>query len=359
MYRFESAGGHGIYLPDLKLSLDNSHERANWVFVSHAHADHLPRNRSTRALATRPTHQCMRLRGFKGECMEIGYGERTEFDSFAITLYPAGHILGSAMILIESDSGRLLYTGDTKTPASPATEGFELPKVPVDELIIEATFGLPIYKWKPIDELQSDMQAFALNALEDGATPIFLGYNLGKAQEILHLLAPLGLSMQIHGAGHPYCQIYQENGIELGDVSAYDRSTCEGKILVAPSSALGSGFASHVRQKKVAYCSGWAQTESRRIQLNVDAGFALSDHLDFFELLDVCRNLSPKKIHITHTPNPAVVEHFLEKEGLSASFLDLLPQAEESFESDSNRKALDGKVEDSRGAKTSSEGTNG
>ena len=349
MYRFESAGGHGIFLPDLKLSLDNSHEQADWVFVSHAHADHLPRNRSTRAIASRPTHQCMRLRGFKGECLELEFGERREFGAFAITLYPAGHILGSAMILIESDAGRLLYTGDTKTPASPATEGFILPEGQIDELIIEATFGLPIYKWKPIDELQSDMQAFALDALENGSTPIFLGYNLGKAQEILHLLAPLGLPMQIHGAGYPYCKVYQENGIELGDVSAYERSTCDGKILVAPSSALGSGFASNVRQKKVAYCSGWAQTESRRIQLNVDAGFALSDHLDFFELLEVCRTLSPKKIHITHTPNPAVVEHFLEKEGLSASFLNLSMLTEEEIDVQSDKsEVVEGPIENGK-----------
>jgi len=67
--------------------------------------------------------------------------------------------------------------------------------------------------------------------------------------------------------------------------------------------------------------------------MNLDAGFALSDHLDFYELLEVCRTLSPKKTHITHTPNPDVVKHFLEMEGLSASFLDLSMLSEESFDS--------------------------
>lgn len=329
MYRFESAGGHGIYLPDLKLSLDNSHPDAEWVFVSHAHADHLPRDRRSRVLATRTTHRFMKLRGFKGECRELAFGERLSFGSFDITLYPAGHILGSAMILVESDAGRLLYTGDTKTPASPTSEGFDLPEE-VDELIIEATFGLPIYKWKPVAEIQSQMQRFALQSLEDGETPIFLGYNLGKAQEILHLLAPLGLPMQIHGGGFPFCEVYQEEGFDLGNVTAYDRASCEGSILVAPSSALGSGFASNVSRTKVALCSGWAGTEARRTQMNLDAGFALSDHLDFFELLEVCGKLAPKQIYITHTPNPAVVQHFLEKEGLKASFLDLSPLQEET-----------------------------
>ncbi len=329
MYPFESAGGHGIYLPQLKLSLDNSHREAEWVFISHAHADHLPRDRHSRVIATPFTHQFMRLRGFKGECSELPFRERLSLSKCDVTLFPAGHILGSAMILIESDAGRLLYTGDTKTPPSPVTEGFDLPEE-VDELIIEATFGLPIYKWQPIEEIQAAMQKFALQSLQDGYTPLFLGYNLGKAQEILHLLAPLGVDMQIHGAGFPYCEVYQQAGFDLGNVRAYNRATCEGSILVAPSSALGSGFASHVSRIRTAFCSGWALTEARRMQMNLDAAFVLSDHLDFFELLDVCKTLAPKRIHITHTPNPTVVQHFLEKAGHQVSSLEFSPRSEDA-----------------------------
>jgi putative mRNA 3-end processing factor len=355
-----SSGGHGIFLKDFGLSLDNSHPEADVVFVSHAHADHLPRNRSCAAVCSAPTLAFMQKRGYKGDAFVLDWQTPTSLQSIreyfgiphggqstakalekgpekpstreaTLTLYPAGHILGSAMILIESDDGALLYTGDVKSPASPATEGVVWPSN-VDELIIEATFGLPIYKWRPTHEIQQDMLAFAKDTLEAGETPLFLGYNLGKAQEILHLLEPMDHRKMIHGGGYPYCEVYQQAGISLGNVEPYDRAHCEGAILVGPTSVLASGFASNVERLRVAQCSGWAALASRRTQLNLDRGFALSDHLDFFELLDVCDALQPRTIHITHSPTPDVVAHFLEQRGHHAQFLNLTMEQEEELD---------------------------
>lgn len=322
MLRFQKTGYHGLYFPDLGVALDGYHPESEYVFVSHAHADHMPRNRSTSAFATSATLNLMKLRGFRGNGTVLKFGETLETDRFRATLYRAGHILGSAMVFLETDEGSLLYTGDYKTPPSPASEGFEAPES-ADFLITEATFGLPIYRWKPLEELSEEIRTFATKTLNDGYTPIFLGYNLGKAQEILHILSPLGLPAMIHGAGHKLCSVYDEHHIDLGNYTAYDRDSCEGHILVAPSSALSGGFASNVSKKKVAYCSGWAANESRRTQLNAHKLIALSDHLDFFELIRFCKELSPKKVFITHTPNPDVVQHYLEYEGIESSFLDL------------------------------------
>jgi putative mRNA 3-end processing factor len=328
MFRFQKTGYHGLYFPDLGIALDGYHPDSEYVFVSHAHADHMPRNRSTKAYATSATIDLMKLRGFRGEATSLKFGKPLETDRFKATLYPAGHILGSAMIFIETDEGSLLYTGDYKTPPSPASEGFSAPDS-VDFLITEATFGLPIYRWKSLQELGSEIQTFATNSLADGYTPVFLGYNLGKAQEILHILAPLDLPAMIHGAGFKLCKVYDEHNIDLGNYSAYDRENCEGKILIAPSSALSNGFASNVSKKKIAYCSGWAANESRRTQLTAHKLIALSDHLDFFELILFCKKLSPKKVFVTHTPNPDVVQHYLENEGIESSFLDLEAEPED------------------------------
>ncbi|HMB40938.1 MAG TPA: MBL fold metallo-hydrolase [Balneolaceae bacterium] len=322
MLRFQKTGYHGLYFPDLGIALDGYHPESDYVFVSHAHADHMPRNRSTSAFATSATIDLMKLRGYRGEATALEFGNPLETDRFKATLYPAGHILGSAMVFLETDEGSLLYTGDYKTPPSPASEGFETPET-ADFLITEATFGLPIYRWKPIDELVEEIKTFATNSLNNGFTPVFLGYNLGKAQEILHILAPLRLPAMIHGAGYKLCKVYDDHNIDLGSYSAYDRDSCEGQILVAPSSALSNGFASNVSRKKVAYCSGWAANESRRTQLTAHKLIPLSDHLDFFELIRFCKELSPKKVFITHTPNPDVVQHYLDNEGIESSFLDL------------------------------------
>ena len=326
--RFQKTGYHGLYFPDLGISLDGYHPKAEYTFVSHAHADHIPRNKKTVAFATEPTLELMKLRGFSGESNPLKFEESFEAGKCKITLYPAGHILGSAMIHIQTDDTTLLYTGDYRTPPSPATEGFGAPEQ-VDILITEATFGLPIYRWKSSDELAKEVRDFAAESLHDEATPIFLAYNLGKAQEIMNLLVPLNHPMMIHGAGFKLCAVYEKHGIDLGNYTAYDRDTCAGKILITPSSALAKGFASNLAKVRIAYCSGWAANESRRTQLNADRLIPISDHLDFFELIRFCKSLNPQKVYITHTPNPDVVQHYLEKEGIESAFLDLVAETED------------------------------
>jgi putative mRNA 3-end processing factor len=323
MVKITKAGYHGILLPELKIGLDYSGTKADHIFISHAHADHMPRNRKLTVYSTRPTAKLMRLRGFSGDIIEMEFGEPLETDHARITLYPAGHILGSAMTFIESDEGSVLYTGDYRTPPSPASEGFQLPDARVDQFITEATFSLPIYKWKSHDELGEQIRKFARETLYEGYTPIFMAYNLGKAQELMWFLKDLDHPIQIHGAGFKLCSVYEEEGFDLGNYETYDRDTCEGNILIAPSSAPDSGFASNVKKIRTAYCSGWASSEARRTQLTADELIPLSDHLDFFELIDLCEQLSPEKVWITHTPNPKVVQHFLDQRNIRSGFLDL------------------------------------
>lgn len=312
-------GYNGFFLPDYGIAMDASHPEAGVVCITHAHADHMPRDRTCKVYASDPTVKLMHERGFRGEAVSPQYEDPVEIGNVRITLYPAGHILGSAMFFIETDEGSLLYTGDYRAPASPATEGFTIPEN-IDYFLTEATFGLPIYRWKSHDELAEEIRTFALTSLDDGYTPVFLGYNLGKAQEIMHMLAPLDLPVQIHGAGFKLSEVYSNEGWDLGNYSSYDRASCKDKILVTPSSALAGGFASNVKKKRIAYCSGWAALESRRTQLNVDKMIPLSDHIDFFELVSLCKKIDPKKVYITHTPNPQVLQHFLDNEGINSEF---------------------------------------
>ncbi|MDX1666890.1 MAG: hypothetical protein R3350_06665 [Saprospiraceae bacterium] len=316
------AGYHGIVLPDFSIGFDYSGPDADNIFISHAHADHMPRDRTIDVFCTRYTLELMKVRGYTGNATVLEFGETLDLPGARVTLYPAGHILGSAMVFVESDKGSVLYTGDYRTPPSPATEGFDCPEQ-ADHFITEATFGLPVYKWESHEKLAEEIRTFALASLDDGYTPVFLAYNLGKAQEVMHLLAPTGLPVQIHGAGYKLCKVYDKAGIELGNYEAYDRDTCEGKVLITPSSGLNSGFASNLSKKRLAYCSGWAARESSRSQLTVDKLIPLSDHLDFFELIHLCEKLNPEMVHITHTPNSKVVQHYLHDRDIPSRFLDM------------------------------------
>ena len=316
------AGYHGIALPELGIGFDYSGGGNSHTFISHAHADHMPRNRKSSVYCTPNTFKLMKRRGYSGDATLLDFGETLETEKARITLYPAGHILGSAMVYVESEKGSVLYTGDYRTPPSPASEGFAVPEQ-VDHFITEATFGLPIYKWDSHDKLAAEIRNFASETLEDGYTPVFLAYNLGKAQEVMHMLAPLDHPVQIHGAGYKMCDVYEEAGIDLGNYSTYDRESCEGNILITTNSALNNGFASNVSKKRIAYCSGWAAREASRTQLTVHKLIPLSDHLDFFELIGLCEQLNPLKVHITHTPNADVVRHYLDERNIDSRFLDM------------------------------------
>lgn len=324
--QLKNLGYHGIYLPEAGLLLDGSGVDAPTV-ITHAHADHVPRDRKRTVYASPATAALMRARGHSGGIEELPFGQTVSLPDTArtkFTLYPAGHILGSAMVFVETDQGSLLYTGDCRVPPSPASEGFQLPDARVDYLIIEATFALPIYKWQPHTSLFRQIRDFAISTLSDGETPVFLCYNLGKAQEVMHALASCDppVTVQIHGAGEKLCRVYEDFGVDLGRWGAYDRETLPGKVLIAPSSTLESPMIRNLRKRRIAYVSGWAALEARASQLLADALIPLSDHLDFFQLLDVCRKLAPRHAWLTHSPDPTVALHYLQQEGFSCSSLD-------------------------------------
>jgi putative mRNA 3-end processing factor len=316
--RIEKGGYHGVWLPDYEIGLDVGTDMAKHIFISHAHADHVPGNRYLAVYATPATAALMKVRGFKGLVTEVPFYEILDLGSARVTLYPAGHILGSAMVYIQTDQGSVLYTGDYRTPASPCTEGFDCP-TQVDFLITEATFSLPIYKWKSHDVLFERIRNFAIHSREKGDVPVFITYTLGKAQEVMLALKPLDIPIQVHAGAFGLCQVYEQFGLDLGSYQHINFDTIHDHIVVIPMSYLESTGMQRLKNIRIAYCSGWADLEARRAQQRVDAMIPLSDHLDFFELIELCKKLRPKHVYITHTPNPNVVQHYLSLEGISSS----------------------------------------
>ena len=75
---------------------------------------------------------------------KIKYGEKLYLDGIYLTLFPAGHILGSSQVLLEKNGYRVLVTGDYKTYSDKTAQAFQLVKA--HTLVTEATSGLPIFK---------------------------------------------------------------------------------------------------------------------------------------------------------------------------------------------------------------------
>jgi Cft2 family RNA processing exonuclease len=295
MFHFDN----GLMLTRAQLAVD-VRRRQPRCFVSHAHADHMARHEL--ALATPATAAIYRHRlGPRHRVLEMTYREPIEFGGLRLTAYPAGHILGSAMLLAEDGDASLLYTGDFKLDPSATAEPAELPHA--DVLVMECTFGRPRYKLPPRGESIATLLEVVRAALAAGQTPVVHAYPLGKAQELTKLLTDAGIPVLQHPTIHAISLIYEQFGVDLGEVGLCERkSNLVGHAVVTlPRSASGFRVPGLDRERTVTItATGWAMDPSTKYRLGVDHAIPLSDHADFDQLIEAVRRVEPREIYCTH-----------------------------------------------------------
>ena len=221
-----------------------------------------------------------------GEVIDVGVGKT----SVRLWLAPAGHVLGSAQIVIEQDGTRLVYSGDYKPRADATCTAFE--PVVCDIFITEATFGLPVFRHPPagdeVAKLLTAQQQFGERAIVVGA------YALGKAQRVIKELRLAGYDQPIHlhGALLPLCRLYQDHGVDLGELRPATagergkaRADLKGQIVLAPPSAIADRWARRLPEPVIAMASGWMRVKQRAKQRGVELPLIFSDHADWDELL--------------------------------------------------------------------------
>ena len=215
---------------------------------------------------------------------------------------PAGHILGAAQLLIEYGQERVVYTGDIKLRAPLCGAATEI--VQCDRLIIECTFGLPIYHFLDQDEAAGRMVAFARECLDEGVSPVFYGYALGRGQEIAHVLCRAGIPVAVHGAVARFIPFYERAGYAFDGWQPYDAKRARGgggggqALVVTPGmrnvlEAAGKNF-------RVAYVSGWAGLANARARAGAEELIPYSDHGDFGELVQMIERSGASRVDLVH-----------------------------------------------------------
>lgn len=283
--------------------------------------------------ATPATADLLRVRGHIGEIVTMELDVWREFEGWRMKLLPAGHILGSAQVLVEREDGlRLLYTGDMKRRAGRTTEQARFE--PADDLIIESTFGLPMFRFPPEPEVAASMVAFARDCFSQGLIPVFTGYSLGKGQEIMKILADAGIPMLIHGAMWKITKVYEKHGISFGDYDGFNAARrTEQRAWVIPPHARPQ-MTARVPKARVCYVSGWALIESRRDMNRASLLAPLSDHADYYDLLEVIRDVAPRRVWTVHGPYADLFASDAARTfGIDACALDTYVIDEESLES--------------------------
>lgn len=305
-----------LHIPALGMWLDARRPRA-LAFVSHAHTDHIGRHAAV--IATAPTAALLshRLRLRDGRVTVRGFFEPFSMGGAEMELVPAGHVLGSAQLLVRRDGRTLAYTGDFKLRPGRTHERAVVPRA--DTIVMECTYGRPHYRFPARADVEAELTARCADALTRGMTPVVYAYSLGKAQEVVAVLTAAGLPVMVHGAIADVCDIYARHGVELGGYERYARGTHAGKVLVVPNEARRKSMIRAIFPRYDLAVTGWAVDSGTRHRMGVDAALPLSDHADFPELLEYVERSGAAKVWCLHGFRD-FVQH-LRRVGVDASWL--------------------------------------
>jgi putative mRNA 3-end processing factor len=321
----------GLYFEPGDFYID-PHRSVERAVITHGHSDHA-RSGHGAVLATHETIEIMKVRygdDCAGAFQPLALGTPISINGVSVRLVPAGHILGSAQVVIEWAGKRAVISGDYKRAADPTCAPFEL--VPCDVFVTEATFALPVFRHEKaeheVEKLLGSMAA------EPDRTHLIGAYNLGKCQRMIRVIRDAGYDAPIylHGAVIALTELYQRLGIELGDLrpaTTMDAKSLRGGIVMCPPSALGDRWSRRFGDPVNAFASGWMRVRGRARQHGVELPLVVSDHVDWPELIATVTEVGAEDIWVTHGREDALV-HYLATLGLKARALALVGCEEEA-----------------------------
>ena len=293
--------------------------------ITHGHGDHA-RSGNEQVLATPDTIAIMQERygeAAGASLQPLAYGETVTAGDVTVRLAPAGHVLGSAQIVLEYRGSRVVVSGDYKRRPDPTCAPFD-PRT-CDVFITEATFGLPVFRHPPdareIDKLLHSLALFPERSHLVGV------YALGKCQRVLALLRQAGYKepVYLHGALIKLTELYEILGVRLGPVlplSGVAREALKGRIVLAPPSAIADIWSRRLPDPVVAMASGWMRVRQRAKARGVELPLVISDHADWDELTATIDEVAAEEIWVTHGREEALVHHAT-KQGYRARALTL------------------------------------
>ncbi|HMF46313.1 MAG TPA: MBL fold metallo-hydrolase, partial [Candidatus Udaeobacter sp.] len=290
-------------------------------------------------------------------------GERAaqrEKDTFTFEFFDAGHVLGSAGIMLRAKGETVFYTGDVNLDDQTIMQAAVFPEEKIDVLIMECTRGdhAKPEGWSRASEERRLADALAA-AFEREACVLIPVFALGKTQEVLAMLYQFRrqrllpeFPIYIGGLSSKFTDIYDRRThttrrqlprlilmreaapFILNDETVRDTAVRGGRVYVLSSGmmipkTLSSVFARRIIEnpQHSIFFVGYANPESpagllreagqggevaldpdkppQRIRCNIEQ-FQFSAHATRESLIDFAKKVSPKKILLVHGDLPAV-----------------------------------------------------
>lgn len=307
----------GIYCEPGKFYID-PWRPVDMALITHGHADHA-RWGMKKYLCHHFTVPILKSRIAEDiQVQGVAYGENIVINGVKVSFHPAGHIIGSAQIRLEYKGKVSVISGDYKLQDDGLSTPFE--PVKCHEFVTESTFGLPIYQWNAVAKQNAELANWVLQNQSYHKTSVLVGYSLGKAQRIMKAVADIA-PLYVHYSIHKLNQAYESVDIQLPEYEVLDfredvKHTNQG-IVIVPPALVDSNVIKKIPNMAYGICSGWMTVRGARRWQSADAGFAISDHADWNDLLAAIKATEAEKVYVTHGQT-AVFSKYLNEIGIDA-----------------------------------------
>ncbi|MFC1758228.1 MBL fold metallo-hydrolase RNA specificity domain-containing protein [Planctomycetota bacterium] len=287
----------GLFLLTNRLGIDVRRPLPNG-FISHAHFDHMAKHQT--AFCTPETARLYRHRIGDRPVRCFPFHQPTDYAGVTLTTLPAGHMLGSAMLLVEQNDTRLLYTGDFQLKETLTCRKAIVPKV--DVLVMECTFGRPQFSFPDRTATVKRLVSTVRSIMLRGNVPVIEAYVAGKAQEVTRILTRAEIPVVQHPEIFAISEVYSELGQDLGKFRCYGNSPVPGAALIVPPSQQRAASIGDIHRQERIAITGWAMRNDEARRRKVQHVIPLSDHADYNELLELVETAKPSTILCVHGP---------------------------------------------------------
>jgi putative mRNA 3-end processing factor len=307
----------GIYCEQGNFYID-PWQPVSFAVTTHGHADHVKWGNKN-YLCHELTKPILQQRyGLDDNVETLPYYKEIDINGVKLSLFPAGHVIGSSQIRLAYKGEICVVSGDYKVEYDGISTAFE--PIKCHTFVSESTFGLPIYNWQPQEIIFDQIRNWITDNHHKQKTSILIAYSLGKAQRLIKNLAG-NHPIYVHHSIANLNEGFEAAGVNLPPTiritpEIKKEELQKGVVIVPPALADGRWIKS-LQQPAIGICSGWMMVRAGRRWRSADAGFALSDHADWPGLLSAIKATGAEKVFVTHG-STAVFAKYLNEIGIAA-----------------------------------------
>ncbi len=284
--------------------------------ITHAHSDHIKIAKAGRYnafIAHKATVDLLKRNyDFDVNFIPYDYNKQIKLNGNKVTLLNAGHILGSASVLVENDKLRYAVTGDINTEATNISKPIK-PINDLDFMIIESTYGTEKHQFQKRNEGYKKIKNWVKNTVYNNKLPVIITHKLGKTQEIVREInKETGCYVALPADTIFSNEVYNSHGKKQKNMLPLEELKDADYIILPPSKYSKDmiNYISFISGKKLDYTFVTGQDRYHNIRL--------SSHADYYGLIDFIKESNPKKVYTYHGKSEEFAKAIEKETGIKA-----------------------------------------